>query len=140
MGDRVSIAAALLAGLFIAGCGSQPPPPSGEQRPAGGDSSSTRSKPKPVATVDVRETDFELNPSTLRLERPGVVRFRVRNDGQAPHALEVEGPKGEVETEEIVPGRSATLTADLSKPGSYTWYCPVGDHKERGMEGKITVR
>lgn len=27
----------------------------------------------------------------------------------------------------------------MSEPGEYTWYCPVGGHKDEGMEGKITV-
>ena len=26
------------------------------------------------------------------------------------------------------------------KPGEYTFYCPVGDHRAQGMEGKLTVR
>ena len=37
------------------------------------------------------------------------------------------------------PGESATLEADLSKPGSYRWYCPIGDHAEQGMDGQISV-
>ncbi len=93
----------------------------------------------PVATIDVRETEFKLDPANPRIEKPGVVEFKVNNAGQTVHALEVEGPEGEVETEEIQPGRSTNLRANLTEPGEYTWYCPVGDHKDRGMEGKITV-
>ncbi len=62
----------------------------------------------PVATVDVRETEFKLDPADPRIEKPGVVEFRVNNAGQTIHALEVEGPEGEVETEEIQPGRPRT--------------------------------
>jgi uncharacterized cupredoxin-like copper-binding protein len=25
------------------------------------------------------------------------------------------------------------------KPGKYTFYCPVGDHRAEGMEGTLTV-
>ena len=32
------------------------------------------------------------------------------------------------------------LKVDLDKPGRYVWYCPVGDHRERGMKGTITVK
>ncbi len=96
-------------------------------------------KEAPVATIDVRETEFKLEPANPRIEKPGVVEFKVENAGQTVHALEVEGPKGEVETEEIQPGKSTTLRANLTEPGEYTWYCPVGGHKDQGMEGKITV-
>ena len=103
--------------------------------------STTPAKPSGpvVATVRVRETEFELDPANPRIAKPGVVEFDVTNAGQAPHALEVEGPNGEVETETIEPGKKATLRADLSKAGKYVWYCPVGDHERRGMKGRITV-
>lgn len=98
-----------------------------------------RSSGAVVAKVKVRETEFELDPANPRIAKPGVVQFDVTNAGRAPHALEVEGPKGEVETETIEPGKKAILEADLSKAGSYVWYCPVGDHEDRGMKGRITV-
>ena len=105
-----------------------------------GTSTTPAKAPGPVvATVRVRETEFELDPPNPRIPKAGVVEFDVTNAGKAPHALEVEGPKGEVETETIEPGRKATLRADLSKAGTYVWYCPVGDHEQRGMKGKITV-
>ena len=59
--------------------------------------------------------------------------------GHAPHALEIQGPQGDVKTNVLQGGNSATLTASLTKPGRYTWYCPVGDHRQEGMVGKITV-
>jgi plastocyanin len=89
--------------------------------------------------VDVTETEFELDPQNPRIAKPGVVQFDVTNAGKAPHALEVEGPEGEVETETIQPGGKATLKANLSRAGTYTWYCPVGNHEQQGMKGKITV-
>lgn len=92
-----------------------------------------------VATVAMRATEFAFDPRNPRVSKPGVVTFRVRNAGNAPHALEVEGPGGEVETDTIEPGRSATLKANLSRPGSYVLYCPVGDHESRGMKGRVTV-
>ena len=62
------------------------------------------------------------------------------NDGQAPHAIEIEGPSGEAESEVVNGGETASVTADLSKPGKYTMYCPVGNHRQMGMEGEVTVQ
>jgi uncharacterized cupredoxin-like copper-binding protein len=90
-------------------------------------------------TVDMSLTDFALNPADPTV-KAGTVTFNVTNDGQAPHALEVEGPGGEVETDTLSAGGSAKLTVDLNQPGTYEMYCPVGNHREMGMEGQVTVR
>jgi plastocyanin len=128
----------VLALTACGGGGQQPPAPQeGQQQapPAG----QAQGKGRPVATIDVREVDFRLEPENVTIPRLGTVRFNVENAGQAPHALEVEGPRGEVETKVLQAGQSTVLTADLDRPGRYTWYCPVGNHRERGMEGRITV-
>jgi uncharacterized cupredoxin-like copper-binding protein len=87
--------------------------------------------------VEVALGEFAIEPSTIELE-PGSYTFRVTNDGGAVHALEIEGPSGEVETAELASGESADLDVDL-EDGEYEMYCPVGDHRDRGMEGTITV-
>ena len=128
------------AALLVAGCGSSSEPqPEAEQAPPPKQSDEQAAAGKPVATVKIEGTDFKLDPATVRVKKPGTVRFELDNAGDSPHALEVEGPKGEVETETITPGNSATVTADLSEPGTYTMYCPVGNHKGMGMTGKIVV-
>ena len=88
--------------------------------------------------VEVSLSEFALTPASFSLE-PGSYTFHVVNDGSVVHALEVEGPLGEVETADLAPGESADLDVDLSEPGDYEIYCPVNDHKDKGMEGTITV-
>jgi uncharacterized cupredoxin-like copper-binding protein len=90
-------------------------------------------------TLQIREVEFELKPAEFRVAEPGVVEFVVSNDGATVHALEVEGPAGEFETEEIQPGDQTRLRADVSEPGGYRLYCPVGDHEDRGMVGQLVV-
>ncbi len=90
------------------------------------------------AVVDVALSEFVIEPSAIPLE-PGSYTFHVVNEGGVVHALEVEGPAGEVETADLDPGESADLDVDLGEDGEYEIYCPVGDHRERGMEGTITV-
>ena len=93
-----------------------------------------------VATVEMSETDFELDPQNPEIEEPGVVEFRISNDGQTQHNLEVETPHGEFELEEnLQAGETATLKAELTEPGEYVMYCPVDNHREMGMEGTVTV-
>jgi uncharacterized cupredoxin-like copper-binding protein len=90
-------------------------------------------------TVEVVLADFSIEPSAIAVE-PGSYTFRVVNEGGTTHALEIEGPDGEVETGNLAPGESADLTVELSEPGEYEIYCPVDGHRGQGMEGAITVR
>lgn len=129
---------------IASGCGedrsSQPSSGSSEGNSTGtGAQTSAEPAGKPVATVDVSESEFKLDPPRPSVGKAGTVEFKVSNDGKVVHALEVEGPNGEKQTPAIRPGRSATLKVDLGKAGSYEWYCPVGDHKQRGMKGAIKV-
>jgi uncharacterized cupredoxin-like copper-binding protein len=94
--------------------------------------------PATSAKVDVVLADFTIEPSKIALE-PGSYTFRVVNRGGHTHALEIEGPDGEVGTGDLAPGESADLAIDLSEPGEYEVYCPVDGHRAQGMEGTIAV-
>ena len=141
-----SLLALLIAALALGGCGEDD---EGRVDGSGGgatDTSTTGTSTEQagptgpaVATVSVAETEFRLSPANPSVAKPGVVEFKVVNAGKAVHALEVEGPGLEVETDRIEPGGEATLKADLNKPGRYKWYCPIGDHEARGMKGEIKV-
>ena len=93
-----------------------------------------------AGTVDLSATDFKFTPSDPSV-KSGEVTFKMTNDGQTTHSLEIEDVNGQdVELEgDVSPGQSGTLTANL-KPGTYEFYCPVDNHKEMGMEGEITVK
>jgi plastocyanin len=89
-------------------------------------------------TVDVSLTDFAIDPPNPTVAA-GTVTFAVSNDGSAPHNLEVEGNGVEEELPaDLSGGESGELTVDL-QPGTYEWYCPVGNHAAMGMEGELTV-
>ena len=90
------------------------------------------------SALEVTETDFALTPSTLTVDAEGEVTIKAVNNGQTEHALELEGSGVEEKTDTVGPGESAELTAEL-KPGTYELYCPIGNHRQLGMEGTITV-
>jgi len=63
----------------------------------------------------------------------------MRNDGNATHAIEIDGPGVEDQKSSTAgPGGTATLTVTL-QPGKYTMYCPVGNHRAMGMQTTFTV-
>jgi plastocyanin len=67
----------------------------------------------------------------------GSVTIKLVNESSTPHAVEVEG-NGVEEESEIITGGETELTVDL-EAGEYTFYCPVGEHRQNGMEGTLTV-
>ncbi len=89
------------------------------------------------ATIQVEATEFQFNPSDLSAEA-GEVTIDLSNAGSAEHAIEVEGNGVEESSDTIGGGDSTQLTVTLEE-GTYTIYCPVGNHREQGMEGTLTV-
>jgi plastocyanin len=88
--------------------------------------------------VDVSATEFSFNPSDLKLDASGTYTFHLTNAGEFEHALEIDGQGIEEETSVIGGGESADVTVDLAE-GEYEIYCPVGNHREMGMEGTLVV-
>jgi plastocyanin len=89
-------------------------------------------------TLEIVLTDFAVEPSSGSLE-PGTYTARVVNEGGVVHVLKVDGPTGETESAELQPGQSVELELDLSEAGDYELTCPVGDHRDRGMEASLAV-
>src|ERR671933_407862 len=92
-----------------------------------------------LKTIEVKETEYKLDPDKITLNKPGTYTFKAVNSGSTTHALEIEGKGVEEETESIDSGQSAELKVSL-KPGKYEIYCPVDSHREQGMEGTVTVK
>lgn len=135
-----SIAVAGVIALAVTGCGSDN---SSSDNSGGGSSSSKQSTPSTSggggSSVKLETTEFKFSPSTPSVKKTGTATFTVANKGQTVHALEVEGPGGEKKTGSIQPGQTATLKVDLSKDGTYEFYCPIDGHKQQGMVGKVKV-
>ena len=66
--------------------------------------------------------------------------FRATNAGELTHTLRVErdGVAQEFATP-LAPGDNRDLVVELV-PGTYAVYCPLADHRERGMSRTLTVR
>ncbi len=96
---------------------------------------SRASAASPVQEVHLIEYAVHM-PQTLPA---GKVSFRVENGGKEQHAFEIEGNGLHQATQLLSGGSTASLDVDL-KPGTYTVYCPVKGHKEKGMKTTVTVQ
>ena len=70
--------------------------------------------------------------------KAGKVTIEMDNPSDLPHAVEIEGNGVEVAGDTVTKDGVSKATADL-KAGDYEFYCPVGNHKDTGMEGTLTV-
>ncbi len=93
--------------------------------------------PEDAPTAEVGLTEYEIEmPTSLPA---GSQTFSVTNNGTTEHNFEVEGQGIEEAFEtNLEPGVNQTMQLDLA-PGTYEVYCPVGNHREQGMETQLTV-
>jgi hypothetical protein len=71
---------------------------------------------------------------------PGPAVFTITNGGSQLHNLFIEGPGlSKAAGEPIDKNGSTTLNAELQE-GTYTLYCPILDHRDKGETATLTVR
>lgn len=111
----------LLIALALAACANRPPPL---------DVSTPADQEVRVSLRD----DLTIRASPDRV-RAGRVKFTATNEGSMMHGFAIEGIGIE---QFIAPGTS--LTQETVMP-SATWvlYCPVTDHRDRGMQTQVVV-
>jgi plastocyanin len=140
---RTLIALALVTALF-AGCG--------------GDDDESESAATPAATPTAEATETPAasgGGETIEFSAPedgslkfdqgdvtakaGTATIKFNNPSSVPHAVEIEGNGVEAKTDVVTGSEAPPVEVDL-KPGTYTYYCPVGGHEQAGMKGTLTVK
>ena len=142
---RIAVLAATAAFAF-AGCGGDDEPesaatpaateeateaPTEAATEAGGSGSTLKIAADPGGAKAFTETELTADAGSVTVE--------FANESQLPHAVEIEGNGVEEETETVTGQDAPPITVDL-QPGTYEFYCPVGDHRAEGMEGTLTVK
>jgi len=127
---------ATIAVLALAGCGGDD-----EKSGDGGSSSSSSSSSGggenlKIAADPGGALKFDKTELTAKA---GKVTITMDNPSDVPHAVEIEGNGVEEEGETVGKGEKSIATGEL-EAGTYDFYCPVGDHRAEGMEGKLTVQ
>jgi plastocyanin len=138
---RRTITALVLAAALLGGCGGDD-----DEEPAATPEATAEQTQEPAddggggggETVEVASPeDGGLSFEPAELTAPaGKVTFTYSNPSQVPHAFDIEDVEGG-ETDTITQGE-ASVTVQL-EAGEYTFYCPVGNHRDAGMEGTLTV-
>jgi plastocyanin len=129
---RLTLIAAIAA-LALAGCGGsneKPASSSGSSGSSGGGGENLTLTADPSGALKFDKKDLTA--------KAGKVTLTMDNPSDVPHAIEIQGNGVEEQGQTVGKGGKSTATADL-KAGTYDFYCPVGNHRAQGMEGKLTV-
>lgn len=105
---------------------------------------STVTESTPAATpeqqgiiINVAGTEYNFTPKSINLEAGKPVKIVYKNTGTLPHDLVIT--EFGVRTKVIGQGKEDAITFTPDKSGNFTFFCSVGNHRQLGMEGKITV-
>lgn len=81
--------------------------------------------------------DLFFDPSLLEVRAGQTVAIRFANEGLLPHAFDLADERVHLR---VPSGRSGVAVFTPTTPGTYTFYCGVGDHRAEGMVGTLIVR
>ena len=134
------VTALVLAAGGLAACGdddedtaSSPPPPAAAQTETPG--AAGGGETVEVAADPGGDIAFQQDALTAPA---GSVTFEFTNQANIPHDFKIEQDGEQIGGTEVITGDTAQATVEL-EAGDYTFYCSVGDHRENGMEGELTV-
>ncbi len=80
--------------------------------------------------------DTAYTPSLIEVRADQTVAIRFANGGLLPHAFDLDGTAVHLR---VPSGRSGVALFTPPAPGTYTFYCSVGDHRAAGMVGVLKV-
>lgn len=144
---RRALLVLLLASAALAGCatdaGDAAPATS---TPAGASPTPPAAPAQPVrlqvSTIGTYPVDPGFSPATLEAPAGSTITVALANADANPvtmHDWVLEGHEDVASTDAVGSGESAEVTFPAPPPGEYAFYCSVGDHRARGMEGTLRV-
>ena len=86
----------------------------------------------------LKEWALDLNQTSVAA---GKVRFVVNNTGMMPHNLTIKDDSGDLGHTSTFPKSAGPQTLEVTlKPGTYTVYCSLPGHADRGQKNTLIVK
>jgi len=93
---------------------------------------------------EVRLREFAIEPTSFTVALGETVRFNVTNQGVREHNLELELESANIDqvlfAANLQPGQSDVAEVVFSQPGTWELYCPLDEHRNRGMLASVQVQ
>jgi plastocyanin len=118
-------AVAAAAALLVAGCSSS----SSDSSSSGSTTTAAGSSSAGANAISIK--NFAFNPAELRVKVGD--KITVSNDDSTTHTMSADDTSTGVDTGNISPGSSKTVT--FTKPGTFVYHC----HIHSSMTGTVTV-
>lgn len=144
----ISMAAVSAVGALAAGCGSSDnnndgggsAAPATQASTTASSSSSSAGGGSDLSIAASENGGLSFTKKTLSA-KAGTVTITMDNPSgdTMPHGVAIEGNGVDQDGNIAQPGGTSKVSVKL-KPGTYTFYCPVGSHRQAGMEGTLTVQ
>jgi len=136
---RLAALAPFVIAAVVAGCGSSSSSSSASSSTVSAASSAAAAPSGGGGGLTLNESEFKITPAGPKVPHTGEITITVKNVGAVTHALTVDTPSGPVTTSNIAPGKTATLKVNISKAGTYKFFCPIPGHEAAGMKGSLVV-
>lgn len=91
-----------------------------------------------ATTIDMVFGDFSFSPAAIEVPA-GIVTFNISNPDSLRHDIVITVNGVDLESDIYPAGQGGTWEVTLDQPGTYDFYCSIGNHREKGMVGTITV-
>lgn len=86
--------------------------------------------------VEISASKYEFKPRELKLKAGQPVTVVLTSTGGS-HSFHVDALN--VHSAEAGDGKTITVEFTADRPGTYEFYCAHGDHKEKGMTGRLEI-
>lgn len=90
-----------------------------------------------VKEVAITASNFSYNVTNILATKGDSVRITLDNT-QGMHDLTIEGYN--IATQKLTAGQKETIEFVASKIGEFEYYCSIGNHRQMGMKGTLTVK
>lgn len=86
----------------------------------------------------VEGSNFKFVPNQLSVNAGDTVQITFKNTGGMMHDFVIDAFK--VKTDSLEVGKQQVVSFVADKPGTYEFYCSIGNHRAQGMKGTLTVK
>lgn len=89
--------------------------------------------PNPDVTIDLYSSSYKFEPDLIKVKQGQTVKFNVSNFGY--HTFVID----KLNIKKVFAYENGSFTVKFDKPGTYTFYCDVEGHRQKGQYGTLMV-